>query len=331
MDESIVDAVRRMSVLPGIGLGALGLVALFGEYSYREITRRLPNDFTDEPSRWELPVPESLALRTRDGLRIASWLFTNPTACATVVILHGHGANKHLLLPLAHILNPAYNVLLLDSRGHGESDGTRTTIGYEERIDVLAVVDELERRQLGPIGIWGTSMGAVTALLAAAEDERIVAILADSPYARLRHAVAETGKLRGYPTALAPALAYVACWSTARRLGYQMAAFDPIEIIDRIAPRPLLLIHGEHDEIIPLNDAYLLYAKANQPKDLWVIPELQHCRALEAAYEPFCNRVREFFGEHLSEAALARLAGIAPPARKPALAASETKAMMGSK
>ncbi|MDP8923947.1 MAG: alpha/beta fold hydrolase [Chloroflexota bacterium] len=295
MEQSVFDATRWPGLLPAVGLGALGLLALVGEYGHRQITRKRPNDFRDEPARWDLPQPEELDLRARDGLRIHAWLFRSATARATVILLHGHGGNKHTLLPLAKIIYPRFNLLLLDSRGHGESEGDRTTVGCEERLDVIAAVDELERRGLGPVGVWGTSMGAATAILAAAEDERIAAILADSPYARLRHAVVEVGKSMGYPRPLVPLMAYLGCHTTARRLGYPMAAFDPIEVVDRITPRPLFLIHGEKDEMIPLRDSHLLYARAGEPKELWVLPGLLHCRALEAAYEPFCARVRAFF------------------------------------
>lgn len=301
MEWSPVDAVRWPGLLPTIGLGALGLLALVGEYGHRQITRKRPNDFRDEPARWELPQPEELDLRTRDGLRIHAWLMTSPTAQSTVILLHGHGGNKHTLLPLAKILYPEHHLLLLDSRGHGESEGDRTTIGCEERLDVLAALDELERRKLGPVGVFGTSMGAATAILAAAEDQRIASVLADSPYARLRHAVAVAGRSLGYPGPIVPFMAYLGCRTTAQRLGYPMGAFDPVEVVGRLAPRPIFLIHGENDEIIPLSDAHLLYERASEPKELWILPGLQHCRALEAAYEPFCTRVREFFGRSLGQ------------------------------
>src|SRR6185369_7667751 len=126
-----------------------------------------------------------------------------------------HGGNKHTTLPLAGMLYPDYNVLLLDHRGHGDSGGLRTTIGYEERLDVHAAVDVLVERGLGPVGIFGMSMGAATAILAAAEDERIAAIVADSPYARLRWAVARSAELRGYPTFITPIVALLGCWATA--------------------------------------------------------------------------------------------------------------------
>jgi pimeloyl-ACP methyl ester carboxylesterase len=292
--------VRRLVTAAAAALGFAGFVALVGEYGHRQIIHAHRNDFCDDPSRWGLGPAQEIDLAARDGIRLHSWLFRSPTAKASVIVLHGHGGNKHTLLPLAHFLYPRYNVLLLDHRGHGESDGMRTTIGYEERLDVHGAVDLLLERGLGPVGIYGMSMGGATAILAAAEDPRIAAVAADSPYARLRWAVQQSAVLRGYPSFLTPALAYLGCLTTSLHLRYRMQAFDPVEVVDRIAPRPLLLMHGVEDEIVPVASAHALYQRAGEPKELWLINGLKHCRALEDAYEPFKARVVGFFDRRLT-------------------------------
>lgn len=290
---------RLLAALTTALAGAATFVALAGEYGHRQITHAHRNDFRDDPSRWGIGPAEELDLATCDGIRLHSWLFRAPRATASVIVLHGHGGNKHTTLPIAQILYPRFNVLLLDHRGHGESDGVRTTIGYEERLDVHAAVDVLVGRGLGPVGIFGMSMGAATAILAAAEDERIVAVLADSPYGRLRWAVAQSARLRGYPALVAPALAYLGCFATALHLGYPMRAFDPVEVIHRISPRPLFLLHGVDDDVIPVASAHALYERAGDPKELWLLDGLKHCKALEGAYEPFRARVVSFFERSL--------------------------------
>ena len=294
--------VRQSFAAAAASVGFAGFVALVGEYAHRQIIHAHRNDFRDDPSRWGLSAAEEIDLITRDGIRLHSWLFRSPTARASVIALHGHGGNKHTCLPLAWLLFPAYNVLLLDHRGHGQSEGRRTTIGYEERLDVHAAVDLLEARGLGPVGIFGMSMGGATALLASAEDPRIVAVVADSPYARLRWAVQQSAVLRGYPGFVAPALAYLGCWMTSLHLRYRMRAFDPIEVVGRIAPRPLLLMHGVDDDIIPVTSAYALFERAGEPKELWLIDGLKHCQAFESEFDAFQARVVGFFDRWLAPA-----------------------------
>jgi len=278
-----------------VAAGLAGLVALLSEYGHRQITHAYRNDFRDDPSRWGLEPAEEIDLTTRDGIRLRAWLFGSPDAVASVLVLHGHGGNMHYSLPMGQFLHPRFNVLMLDHRGHGESDGPRTTIGYEERLDVHAAVDLLISRGLGPVGILGTSMGASTAILAAAEDTRIAAIVADSPYARLRWAVAQGAVLRGYPQFVAPVMATLGCWATALHLRSPMQAFDPVEVVDRISPRPILLLHGTEDDIVPVASAHALIERAGEPKELWLMDGLKHVQGLELAYEPFTSRILAFF------------------------------------
>ncbi len=300
-------ARRSLAFASGFGVAAVTVFALVGEYGHRQLTRCSRSDFRDEPDRWGLSATEEMTLRSRDGLAIHAWLFRAPVPAPTVVGCHGHGGNKHTMLPVAQFLQAEFNVLLLDSRGHGDSGGSRTTVGYEERLDVQAAVDELERRALGPVGVYGISMGAAIAILAAAEDRRIASVCADSSFARLQWAVAQAARVRGYPAFVAPMVANAGCWVTSLRLRYPITAFDPIEVVDRIAPRPLLLIHGERDRLIPLYHSRLLYARAGPPKDLWVLGGLEHCRGLDEVGGVYRRRVLEFFRRTLRRPGDSRL------------------------
>ncbi|MGE3910292.1 MAG: alpha/beta hydrolase [Chloroflexota bacterium] len=292
--------LRRLAPFVAAVAGLVSLVVAIAEYGHRQITHAHRNDFRDDPARWGLQAAEEVDLTASDGVRLHTWLFRSAEAVASVIVLHGHGGNKHTVLPLAQMLYPKYNVILLDHRGHGESDGGRTTIGFEERLDVHAAVDYLIEQGMGPVGIFGMSMGGATAILAAAEEPRIVAVVADSPYARLRWAVQQVARLRGYPAFLAPSVAFLGCLATAIHLRHRMQSFDPVEVVGRIAPRPLLLMHGTDDEIIPVASAHALYQRAGQPKALWLQEDMKHCKAIDEQYEEFRGRIVEFFDRWLA-------------------------------
>jgi pimeloyl-ACP methyl ester carboxylesterase len=307
--------LRRASAAALAVLGVAGFVALLGEYGHRQITLSRRSDFRDDPLRLGLTTAEEVELTAEDGIRLKSWLFGSPTATSSVIALHGHGSNRHQLLPVARMLYPAFHVLLLDHRGHGESGGLHTTIGYEERLDVPPAVDVLLERGLGPVGIYGMSMGGAIAIQAAAEDPRIAAVLVDSPFARLRWAVQQSANLRGWPRQITPFLAYVGCMTTALHLHYRMHAFDPVEVVDRIAPRPLLIVHGTEDDVVPVASAHALYGRAAEPKELWLLDGLKHCKALDECYDAFQARARDFFDRGLNRPQVGR------PAPAPAGAA----------
>jgi fermentation-respiration switch protein FrsA (DUF1100 family) len=280
------------------GLGLLvAILAALGLYGAEQLTRPRRSDLEDTAERWGLPEPSHLDLTAVDGVRLSAWWFPAPEANASVIVAHGHGANKASSLWVAAELFPRFNVLLLDLRGHGQSGGERTSVGFLERLDILAAVSWLDA-QAGerPIGVLGISMGGATAILAAGLEERprIAAVVADSPFARLRSPVLAAICERGYPRAVSPVLA----WSVCTIAGWQVRArraLDPIDVVQRIAPRPLLIIHGEADALIPVENAYALYHRAGQPKELWVVPGVEHARVAESDLRAYADRVRTFF------------------------------------
>jgi alpha-beta hydrolase superfamily lysophospholipase len=282
-----------------LGAGVLSVLAYAAIHGSSQMTRprrSIPELTPDSLGRaWE-----PTCFHSPDGVDISAWLIPHPTARAAVILCHGFGGHKGSMLPLAEFLAPHYNVLLLDVRGHGESGGAWTSIGHFERLDVIAAAEELRRLSLGPIGALGISMGASTVLLAAADSAEIDAVVADSPFAVLRRAVTGSARLRGYPPGIAEVAALAACRAAALRLGHAPSACDPVRAIGRIAPRPVFLIHGEQDRLIPVTESRALFAASNDPCTLWTIPNLAHAVAMDECPDDYSARVLEFFAEHLN-------------------------------
>jgi fermentation-respiration switch protein FrsA (DUF1100 family) len=80
-----------------------------------------------------------------------------------------------------------------------------------------------------------------------------------------------------------------------------MQAFDPVEVVDRIAPRPLMIVHGTDDNVVPVASAHALFDRAGDPKELWLLDGLKHCKALEECYDEYRARVRAFFDQWLND------------------------------
>lgn len=286
-----------------VGLGAVGtglvggLLALCLRGSH-QMTRPLRLRCDESPDVRGLEW-QSLSFPSLDGTSLSAWLIPNPATRAAVIVCHGFGCNKSSMLPYAQFLASRLNVFLLDFRGHGDSGGAWTTIGYYERWDVLAAADELQRLGFGPIGVLGVSMGAAVAVLAGAESNRIAAMVADSPFARLRHAVTQSARHRGYPGAVAPLVATLACRTAAMQLRHPISGCDPIHVVPAIAPRPLFIIHGADDDLIRASEAQSLYAAAGEPRELWLLPGSGHAMAFTDAPEEYRERVTGFFAKWL--------------------------------
>jgi fermentation-respiration switch protein FrsA (DUF1100 family) len=225
---------------------------------------------------------EAVAFKAADGVPLSAWWIPGPpnrahpeNAGRTVVVCHGLGANKLNQLPMARLLYPlGYNVLAFDFRAHGGSGGQFTTYGDHERRDVLAAVGWLksnhprEARQV--VGL-GASLGAA-ALIAAATEETsplsrdLDAVIVYGTYADLGQLTREVPDRFPWPLNLLAT--HLAVPIASLHANANLRAFAPVRTIARLAPRPLLIVHGRQDEIIPPHHGQDLFDAAGEPKQL---------------------------------------------------------------
>jgi len=237
----------------------------------------------------------SVSFCSRDGTPLAGWWLSNPQARGVAVLCHGYVANRCEVLGVALELHRmGFSCLLFDFRAHGESGGRTTTIGVREVQDALGAVDFAAQFGL-PILLFGSSMGGAVAIMTAARDERVGALITDSAYARLRWAAdtwweAGFGKVLGW---LCRPVKYLAVLFTGTRL----SDAEPVREIGKIAPRPLLLIHGDRDHLVPVEHAYALYQAAGEPRALWIASGSGHVQARVDQPEKYYAQIAEFVGK----------------------------------
>jgi fermentation-respiration switch protein FrsA (DUF1100 family) len=245
-----------------------------------------------------LPL-QTVQFETEDGLTLTGWFLPEPRSERTVVICHGAGANRGNFIDFLSVFHTrGYNSLIFDARGHGDSDGHTCTFGLYETRDVRAAVDWLKREQpaaAGRIVGLGSSMGAMTLLRAAVDDSRIEAVVIDSCFASapiLGHQHAERLPLLGH------VLVDLTLANMSLHAGQSIWRLDGMSAIAHLSPRPVLLIHGEDDVVIPPQNMDLLYGAAGEPKSKWLGPG-PHSNIMSVDFVNYQERVVTFFDQAL--------------------------------
>jgi uncharacterized protein len=176
-----------------------------------------------------------------------------------------------------------YAVLPVDLRARGESEHDVVTLGLKERHDIDAAVAFLRQQPevaWSAISVIGKSAGGVAAILAAADNPTIGAVVAESSFARLDDIVAYNLRQRtGLPSfPFAP----IALWLAERLSGCRISQVVPQERVGRLSPRPLLLIHAEDDTVVRIDQSEKLYGAAGEPKQFWRVPGSVHMGSCQA-------------------------------------------------
>ena len=162
---------------------------------------------------------------------------------------------------------------------------------------MLGAVDFLQARGMQHIGLLGFSYGGMVSMLFTPTCPAVEAVITDGGPARMRTAIAARGVELGLPRWLMQPVAWLIISLTSLRLGVDMFKYEPVRWVGKIAPRPILFIHGDHDQYLPDFDD--LYAAANPPKELWRLADAGHTTASQLYPEEHTRRVIEFFSQHL--------------------------------
>lgn len=272
----------------------------------------VPRFFTDivTTSRYHFPDPNDgktprsygldfrwVEFKSPDGILLKGWYVpAQGDARGTIIYSHGHNRTRVEMLPeAAFAYGLGYNGLLFDLRHQGESGGEMTSVGYWERLDIESAAHYAleERKAARPIVLWGVSMGAAAALLAAAETPEIDAVVSDSTFLNFRDMLKHHWKLF-LPLPTFPMADEVIYWS-AWRGNFRPSDFDLSEAVARIGARPILFVGVEGDRRMPPAIARTLYSASTSPlKRLIVLPGQRHGEGFNLATKPYQAAVTEF-------------------------------------
>ncbi len=244
---------------------------------------------------------QDIVIESRLGYSLTGTYIPNsrPTE-KTLIFLHGFTDSRLAGLNYASIyLNSGFNLLLIDSRAHGESGGDSVTWGVYEKYDLDQWVDWVRQRfPNGQIGIHGVSMGAATALMHAELNEknkRVAFYIADSSYSDFESLLRLQMQQRlpqVEPIFLDLLLPYanVAAYINARFTFYQAS---PLQAVRQVTT-PILYLHGEADKLIPVSMSLALYQATQGPRQIHIFPHMDHVQAIYHQWWQYDQVVQTF-------------------------------------
>jgi pimeloyl-ACP methyl ester carboxylesterase len=239
---------------------------------------------------------ERAGFYTSDGVHLAGWFIPTHDALgcdSTVILVPARGMGKASALGQAkRLVAIGSNVLLMDLRGEGGSSGHERGFGVVESKDVSAAVRYL--RQAHPqrsrqVFAMGISQGASAVLGAAARDPRIEAVVADSVLPSPRDQIGQATCRLPWP--LGAYFREATLGLASAQLGCDLSAEAVCRRIAWVAPRPILLIHGQADTAAPIDAVEQLCRSARTAVMLWRVPQAGHAEAFLMDPQGYSNVV----------------------------------------
>jgi uncharacterized protein len=227
---------------------------------------------------WDIPpsanlLTENVRFTSADGTILAGWMIGQSHSERGVVLLHGHSGDRRTVLDRAALYQTqGWQVLSYDARGHGESPG-QCTVGWLDRVDVVAAVEFLKKRGCREIIGHGISQGAATWLLAAEGlGPEVKGIIAESAYANLRETVRRRWPIKyGLPAWSGdPVFIPVA----GALIGVKLADVSPEHAASQLRC-PVFYLTGALDTRAPASDSERC-ARNTATAELWVVPGVGH-------------------------------------------------------
>lgn len=226
------------------------------------------NRETITPESLNIPFQEVSIPAVRDK-QLYGWLLPVSESKETLIILHGWGGNAELMLPIAEpFYNAGINILLIDARGHGNSDSDTFASLPRFAEDLGSAIDWLKKHHsecTEKIAVLGHSVGAGAVLFEASRRDDIHAVISISAFAHpewMMQRFLQSVHLRGVrlPKILIRFIMRYVEWV----IGHSFSTIAPLHTVCKIAT-PILVVHGKDDSTVPVDDARAILDNCPEP------------------------------------------------------------------
>jgi alpha-beta hydrolase superfamily lysophospholipase len=231
-----------------------------------------------------LHIPhETIHLATTDGINLEAWYATKNDSLhkGTVILFHGHGSSKCAIIKEAEAFYSfGYDILMVDFRNHGNSEGNTTTIGYVESKDVKAAYNYVQSKGEKRIVLYGISMGAATIMKSISDyNLKPVKVILEMPFGSLYDAV--KGRMRTFHLPEQPFSALLTFWGGTEQRFWAFN-FEPWEYATKINC-PVLLQWG-------INDPRVTEAETNHIFKNLASHQKEFIKYIQCGHESLCKK-----------------------------------------
>lgn len=292
--------VRKNGEIAAAEMSAYSSIYEYEKKDRIDLNRKIQKEKT---SSWLNSISKKeINIQSNDKLQLfASEFKLSNESNKWIILVHGYTSEQSSIYDIArHYSDKGYNVLTPDLRAHGLSEGKYVGMGWLDRNDLLLWIDYLLKNyRNSEIILHGVSMGAATVMMASGENlpTNVKLIVEDCGYTSVWDIFSFELKLR-FNLSTFPVL-NAASFITNVRTGYNYNEASSIDQIKK-SVTPILFIHGNADEFVPVNMAYKLYDNANINKELIIVDGAGHAESRLADEELYYGSIFSFIDKYLN-------------------------------
>ncbi len=244
----------------------------------------------------EIPYKEAV-VTSYDGLRLFGKCYIASADAPWLIMLHGYrsGAERDFCGGLKFGIDSGFNVLLVDQRAHGKSEGKCLTFGIKERYDCLTWTNYVisQAGSSCKIALYGMSMGAATVLMAAGSGlpKNVACIVADCGYTSPKAIIKKVIREMHYP--IFPTYALVRLGGMLFG-GFDIEEYSAVQAMEK-CDIPVLFIHGDDDRFVPCDMGRENHRHCRaEGKKLLIVPNAGHGMSYMSDKRAYLGTVSEF-------------------------------------
>lgn len=291
--------VRKNGEIAAAEMSAYSSIYEYEKKDRIDLNRKIQKEKT---SSWLNSISKKeINIQSNDKLQLfASEFKLSNESNKWIILVHGYTSEQSSIYDIArHYSDKGYNVLTPDLRAHGLSEGKYVGMGWLDKNDLLLWIDYLLKNyRNSEIILHGVSMGAATVMMASGENlpTNVKLIVEDCGYTSVWDIFSFELKLR-FNLSTFPVL-NAASFITNVRTGYNYNEASSIDQIKK-SVTPILFIHGNADEFVPVNMAYKLYDNTNINKELIIVDGAGHAESRLADEELYYGSIFSFIDKYL--------------------------------